>query len=258
MEIDCRGKRVLITAGGGGIGRVIAETFDANGAKVHTCDISGTALDRLAAERPGITSSRTDVGDPDQVDALIDEALERLGGLDVLINNAGIAGPTAAVEDIATADWTRTIDVCLNAMFYTIRRAVPVMKDAGSGCIINMSSASGRLAFPLRAPYAVAKWAVNGLTTTLAAELGPHNIRVNSVLPGYVEGERADRVLRDKAKALNLSVAEMKTKAMQYIAMGTTISPREIAELMLYLSSDAGRHISGQLLGIDGFMELER
>lgn len=157
MEIDCRGKRVLITAGGGGIGRVIAETFDANGAKVHTCDISGTALDRLAAERPGITSSRTDVGDPDQVDVLIDEALERLGGLDVLINNAGIAGPTAAVEDIATADWTRTIDVCLNAMFYTIRRAVPVMKDAGSGCIINMSSASGRLAFPLRAPYAVGR-----------------------------------------------------------------------------------------------------
>lgn len=258
MNIDLTGRRVVITAAGSGIGRVIAETFSENGATLYICDVSDTALDEALDDIPNSMGCVTDVGDPDAVDRMMADGLTALGGIDVLINNAGIAGPTAGVEDIETADWTRTIDVCLNAMFYTIRRAVPVMKAQGGGCIINMSSASGKLAFPMRAPYAVAKMAVNGLTNTLAAELGPSNIRVNAILPGYVEGERADRVIREKSAALGITPEEMEAKALQYIAMGTKISPREIAELAVYIASDAGRHISGQLLGIDGFMEMER
>ena len=258
MEIDLTGRRVVITAAGSGIGRVIAETFAVNGATLYICDVSAHTLDEALDDIPNSMGCVIDVGDPDQVDRLMSDAVSALGGLDILIINAGIAGPTASVEDIETADWIRTIDVCLNAMFYTIRRAVPVMKAAGGGCIINMSSASGKLAFPMRAPYAVAKSAVNGLTNTLAAELGPANIRVNAILPGYVEGERADRVIQEKSAALGISAAEMEAKALQFIAMGTKISPREIAELAVFVASDAGRHISGQLLGIDGFMEMER
>ncbi|MBI1777552.1 MAG: SDR family oxidoreductase [Proteobacteria bacterium] len=258
MEIDCRGQKVLVTAGGGGIGRVIAETFQENGASVHVCDIDETALADLRAMRPEIGTSKADVAQAGEVDRLFEEALGRLGGLDVLVNNAGIAGPTAWVEDVSPAEWDRTIGVCLNGMFYCVRRAVPVMKEARQGCIINISSTSGRLAFPMRAPYAVAKWAVNGFTNTLASELGPFNIRVNSILPGWVEGERAESVMRNKAAALGISVEEMKAKAMQFIALKTQINPREIAEMAVYVASRSGRHISGQMLGVCGFIELER
>ncbi len=258
MEIHCRGQRVIVTAGGAGIGRVIAETFLENGATVHVCDIAEPALAELRARHPEIGTSEIDVADASQVDRMFDQALARLGGIDVLVNNAGIAGPTAWVEDVTPAEWERTIGVCLNAMFYCVRRAVPLMKKQGGGCIVNISSPSGRLAFPMRAPYAVAKWAVNGFTNTLASELGPFSIRVNSILPGWVEGERGERVMRDKAEALGISVEEMKAKAMQFIALKTQINPREIADMAVYVASHAGRHITGQMLGVCGFIELER
>ena len=258
MEIEVRGRRVIVTAAGAGIGRAIAETFAENGATVHVCDINELALADLHAKRPEIGFSVADVGDPKQVDRMMEQAIGRLGGIDVLVNNAGIAGPTAYVEDVTPEDWRRTLAVCLDAMFYTVKRAVPLMKKQRSGAIINISSTSGRLAFPLRSPYATAKTAVNGFTHTLAAELGPFNIRVNAIQPGWVEGERADRVMREKAAALGISAASMKEKAMQFIAMKTQINPREIAEMALYLASEAGRHISGQMIAVCGNLELER
>ncbi|TMG83552.1 MAG: SDR family oxidoreductase, partial [Betaproteobacteria bacterium] len=205
MNTSARGMRVLVTAGAAGIGRSFAETFADAGAKVFICDVDRKALDAFRAARPEIGGGIADVADSRHVDGLFDAATVFLGGLDVLINNAGIPGPTAPVESIEIGDWDRTIAVDLNGMFYCTRKAVPLLKEAGGGCIINLSSVAGRLGYPLRTPYAAAKWAVVGFTKSLAMELGPANIRVNAIQPGIVEGERIERVISAKAKALGVS-----------------------------------------------------
>jgi NAD(P)-dependent dehydrogenase (short-subunit alcohol dehydrogenase family) len=178
-----------------------------------------------------------------------------LDGLDVLINNAGISGPTAPVEEIDIAEWNRTIAVDLNGMFYCTRRAVPLLKAAGGGSIINLSSVAGRLGYPLRTPYAAAKWAVVGFTKSLAMELGPANIRVNAIQPGIVEGERIERVISAKAKALGVSFDEYKRQLLSKVSLRRTVSPMDIANMALFLATDAGRNISGQALSVCGNVE---
>ena len=250
MEISCKGRRAVVTAGGSGIGRVIAETLAANGATVFTCDIQPELVEDV--QGGGIGAVVADVGDPAQVDRLFEAAADAMGGVDVLVNNAGIAGPTARVEQIEPEDWDRTIAVNISGQFYCARRAVPLMRQAGRGAIVNISSTAGRLGFPLRLPYATSKFAITGLTKTLAIELGPANISVNAILPGYILNERGARVIRAKAEAAGRTVAEMQATILNNIAMRTGIEEREIADLALYLCSDSGRHISGQLLGVDG------
>jgi NAD(P)-dependent dehydrogenase (short-subunit alcohol dehydrogenase family) len=247
--------RVLVTAGAAGIGRAFAEVFSDAGAKVFVCDVDRAALDAFHAARPEIGARFADVADPKQVDGLFDEAAVFLGGLDVLINNAGIAGPTAAVEDIAIADWDRTIAVDLNGMFYCTRRAVPMIKAAGGGSIINLSSVAGRLGFPLRTPYSAAKWAVVGFTKSLAIELGPANIRVNAIQPGVVEGERIERVIAAKAKALGLTHEQYRQQLVSKVSLRRTVSPYDIANMALFLATDAGKNISGQALSVCGNVE---
>jgi NAD(P)-dependent dehydrogenase (short-subunit alcohol dehydrogenase family) len=176
--------RVLDTAGASGIGRVIAETFVIQGAVVHVCDIAEHYLAEIASSVPRIGTTRADVSDERQVDLLVERVVDHLGGLDVLINCAGIAGPTAPVEEIRLEDWQQTLAVNITGQFLCVRRAVPLLKQAGGGSIVNISSVAGRLGFPLRTPYAASKWAVVGLTKTLAAELGPHGIRANAIRPG--------------------------------------------------------------------------
>src|SRR5512142_1114059 len=244
--------RVLITAGAAGIGRAIASTFAEVGAKVFVCDIDADALSRFRAAYPQVGATLTDVAMPDQVDAMFAAAVSQLGGLDVLVNNAGIAGPTAPVEEIAVADWDRTIAVDLNSMFYCTRRAVPLLKAAGGGSIINLSSVAGRLGYPLRTPYSSAKWAVVGFTKSLAIELGPSNIRVNAIQPGVVEGERIDRVIAAKAKALGLSYDAYQAQLLSKVSLRRMVSPREIAETALFLAAGGGRNISGQALSVCG------
>jgi NAD(P)-dependent dehydrogenase (short-subunit alcohol dehydrogenase family) len=247
--------RVLVTAGAAGIGRAFAETFGDAGAKVFICDIDQAALDAFHAARPKIGGCRADVSDPKAVDALFDAATASLGGLDVLINNAGISGPTAPVEAIEIADWDRTIGVDLNGMFYCTRKAVPLLKAAGGGSIINLSSVAGRLGYPLRTPYAAAKWAVVGFTKSLAMELGPANIRVNAIQPGIVEGERIERVISAKAKALGVSFDDYKQQLLSKVSLRRTVSPLDIANMALFLATDAGRNISGQALSVCGNVE---
>jgi NAD(P)-dependent dehydrogenase (short-subunit alcohol dehydrogenase family) len=247
--------RVLVTAGAAGIGRAFAETFGDAGAKVFICDIDQAALDAFHAARPEIGACLADVSDPKAVDALFDAATVFLGGLDVLINNAGISGPTAPVEEIEIADWDRTIGIDLNGMFYCTRRAVPLLKAAGGGSIINLSSVAGRLGYPLRTPYAAAKWAVVGFTKSLAMELGPANIRVNAIQPGIVEGERIERVISAKAKALGVSFDDYKQQLLSKVSLRRTVSPLDIANMALFLATDAGRNISGQALSVCGNVE---
>jgi NAD(P)-dependent dehydrogenase (short-subunit alcohol dehydrogenase family) len=255
MNTTARGLRVLVTAGAAGIGKAFAETFADAGAKVFICDVDQAALDAFRTARPEIGSCTADVADPQAVDALFDAATKFLGGLDVLINNAGIAGPTAPVEAIDIAEWNRTIAVDLNGMFYCTRRAVPLLKVAGGGSIINLSSVAGRLGFPLRTPYSAAKWAVVGFTKSLAMELGPANIRVNAIQPGVVEGDRIDRVIGAKAEALGLSFDEFKERLLSKVSLRRMVSPQDIANMALFLATDAGRNISGQALSVCGNVE---
>jgi NAD(P)-dependent dehydrogenase (short-subunit alcohol dehydrogenase family) len=255
MNQSAKGLRVLVTAGAAGIGKAFAETFAGAGAKVFICDVDKAALDAFRKARPEIGSGITDVADPRQVDGMFDAATTFLGGLDVLINNAGIAGPTAPVEDITIDDWDRTIAIDLNGMFYCTRKAVPLLKAAGGGSIINLSSVAGRLGFPLRTPYAAAKWAVVGFTKSLAIELGPSNIRVNALQPGVVEGDRIDRVISAKSKALGVSFDEFKQQLLSKVSLRRMVSPQDIANMALFLVSDAGRNISGQALSVCGNVE---
>jgi NAD(P)-dependent dehydrogenase (short-subunit alcohol dehydrogenase family) len=256
MELTVKGQRVLITAGGGGIGRVMTETFARAGAKVHICDVVQAALDETRKALPGVTATPCDVSDLKQVDALFADVRKHLGGLDVLINNAGIAGPTGKIEEIGIEDWRRCIDIDLNGMFYVTRLAMPMLKAAGGGCIVNLSSAAGRLGFPLRTPYAAAKWGVVGFTKSLSMEVGTDNIRVNAIQPGVVEGERIDRVIDAKAKALGISFEEQTQRSLEKVSMRSMVSPQDIANMALYLASDLGRHVTGQAISVCAGVEM--
>jgi NAD(P)-dependent dehydrogenase (short-subunit alcohol dehydrogenase family) len=242
MELSAKGLRVIVTAGGAGIGRVIAQTFASAGARVFTCDVDPKVhSDTLA-----------DVAKLDDVERLFREAHGKLGGLDVLINNAGIAGPTAKVEDIEPADWDRCIAVDLSGMFYCTRKAMPLIKAAGGGSIVNLSSAAGRHGFPQRSPYAAAKWGVVGFTKSLAVEAGPDKVRVNAILPGIVEGERIERVIAAKAKAHGVSHETFREKFLETTSLHSTVSPQDIANMALFLCTPAGARITGQALAVDG------
>ncbi|WP_343068642.1 SDR family oxidoreductase [Kaustia mangrovi] len=183
-----RPQRVMITAAASGIGREIALAFQRDGARVHICDTDDEALEQIREDCPDIEGTYADVTDEADIDRWFDDALDAMDGLDVLVNNAGIAGPTGPIDDMTLDDWRGCIDVNLVSQFLTVRRAAPVMKDQGSGVIVNMSSNAGLYGYPLRTPYASAKWGVIGLTKSLAAELGPFGIRVNAICPGAVEG----------------------------------------------------------------------
>ena len=252
MEFSAKGLRVLVTAGAAGIGRVIARTFAEHGARVHICDIDEKALAATRKQLPAVSQTLADVAKLEDVERLFADVKKTLRGLDVLVNNAGIAGPTAKVEDIRPEDWERCIAVDLNGMFYCTRKAMPLIKEAGGGSIINLSSAAGRLAFPMRTPYSAAKWAIVGFTESLAAEAGPDKVRVNCIQPGIVEGERIDRVVAAKAKALGVPEAEVKSKMVEGVSMKTTVTPQDIANVALFLATAPGRHISGQAISVCG------
>jgi NAD(P)-dependent dehydrogenase (short-subunit alcohol dehydrogenase family) len=256
MELSVKGKRVLITAGAAGIGRAMTEVFSKAGAKVHICDVVQSTLDATARAFPGVSATLCDVSNLQQVDTLFADVARHLGGLDVLVNNAGIAGPTGKVEDIAIADWERCIAVDLNSMFYCSRLAVPMIKAAGGGSVINLSSAAGRLGFPFRTPYAAAKWGIVGFTKSLAMEVGTDNIRVNAIQPGVVEGDRINQVIDAKAKAVGISFEEQKKIALERVSLHTMVSPFDIANMALYLASDAGRHITGQAIPVCAGVEM--
>ncbi|MDH3474883.1 MAG: SDR family oxidoreductase [Rhodospirillales bacterium] len=255
MQDSLQGKRVVITAGGSGLGRVMAEAFLAAGARVHVCDVDVAALDETHGANPGVGTTVADVAEPEQVAHLFSEAEADLGGLDVMINNAGIAGPTGALEQIAPEDWRRTIAVDLDGVFYCLRHAVPLLKQAGGGSIVNISSTAGLFGFPLRAPYAAAKWAVIGLTKTLAMELGPCGIRVNAICPGSIEGPRIDRVIAAAAEARGVSAREQRDFYLRQSSLRCFVTAEDIANMALFLASDAGSKISGQALAVDGHTE---
>jgi NAD(P)-dependent dehydrogenase (short-subunit alcohol dehydrogenase family) len=189
------------------------------------------------------------------VDRLFDEAMAWMGGLDVLVNNAGIAGPTGPVESMSIADWDRTLAINISGQFYCTRRAVPLLKAAGGGLIANLASVAGLFGYPLRSPYAASKWAVVGYSKTLAMELGGDNIRVNAICPGLVEGPRIEGVIRARAEAKGEELAVTREKYLSQNSLHTFVTAQDIADLILFLCSPAGQKISGQALALDGNTE---
>jgi NAD(P)-dependent dehydrogenase (short-subunit alcohol dehydrogenase family) len=249
------GQRVLVTAGASGIGLAIASTLSALGAKVAICDIADQALAEARRTLPRLLTCRADVSSERDVEAMFGLIAREWDGLDALINNAGIAGPTAGVDEIAPADWRRCIDICLTGQFLCARLAVPMLKAAGGGSIVNMSSAAGRHGYAFRTPYSSAKFGVIGFTQSLAKELGPFHIRVNAILPGIVEGPRMDKVIADRATQLGLSHDEMEKRYLEKVSLRRMVSPYDVASMVAFLLSDAGINISGQSLGVDGNVE---
>jgi NAD(P)-dependent dehydrogenase (short-subunit alcohol dehydrogenase family) len=243
--------RVLITAGAGGIGLRVAEAFQREGARVHVCDVDEKSLAALKTSHPSITSSRCDVADRKQVAALFKDALKSLDGLDCLVNNAGIAGPTGPVHEINPEDWDRCLDVCITSQFNCTRLAVEHLKKSKNASIINLSSAAGKFGFPNRSPYAAAKWGVIGFTKTIAMELGQFGIRCNAILPGTVEGDRIRRVFEAKAQVAGKSMVEIKNASMALASIKEMVQPEQLADMMVFLASPRGRTISGQAISID-------
>jgi len=246
---------VLVTAGAGGIGLVTAHRFKEEGAKVHVCDIDTSALEALAKSDPDITSTVCDVSKRADVDRLFKEALGALGGLDVLVNNAGTAGPTGRVDEISVDDWDQCITINLTGAFNCARLAIPHLQKSKNASIVNFSSAAGRFGFPLRSPYAAAKWGIVGFTKSLSRELGPMGVRVNCILPGAVDGDRIRRVFSAKARARNQSMEDIQAEALSLCSVKELIKPEQLADMILFICSPRGRTVSGQALAIDGDMQ---
>ncbi len=249
------GQRVLITAGAGGIGLAIATRLARHGARIFVCDVADEALDAFGKDFPDAGRIKADVADEADVDRMFDAVADKLGGLDALINNAGIAGPTGGVDEIDPEDWRRCIDVCLTGQFLCAHRGVPMLKQAGGGSIVNMSSAAGRHGYAFRTPYSAAKFGVIGFTQSLAKELGPANIRVNAILPGIVEGPRMENVIRARAGQLGVSYEEMEAQYLSRVSLRRMVSPHDVAAMIAFLLSDAGANVSGQSIGVDANVE---
>jgi NAD(P)-dependent dehydrogenase (short-subunit alcohol dehydrogenase family) len=256
---DARGKKknpvALISGGAAGIGRTIARAFLADGYDVHICDASRENVDAFVAENPVATASIANVADAAQVETVYADLADRYGRLDVLVNNAGIAGPTARVQDIGIDDWDECIGVDLNGLFYMTRLAVPLLKQRSGSSIINIASTAALHGYPLRSAYAASKWAQVGLTKTWAMELGPDGIRVNTISPGSVEGPRIDAVIQREAVQRDLTPEQVRDVYLRQTSMRTFITADDVASMAVFLASEGAARVSGQIIAVDGYTE---
>lgn len=250
-------ENVLVTGGADSVGRVIAEAFAARGDNVHVCDVNGAALARMLAANPAIRGTLANVGDQADVARVFAEAKVWMGDVSVLVNNVGIGGPRGAIEDIDLREWQETLDVNVNGMLYCMRHAIPAMKQKRHGAIVNFSTGSTRTRLPLRTAYVVSKFAVEGLTLNAARELGPFNIRCNALLPGAINNARMKKIVSDRAAEAGQPVAEVMNEFLKYISMRTMVEPSEIADMVLFLASDAAKKVTGELVSVSGNVEWE-
>mgnify|MGYP000306593866 CR=1 FL=1 len=255
MSDKAKSRRVLVTAGAAGIGRVIARSFLQQGDRVAVCDLDEAALRQLRADHPEIVAEKADMADEAAVGGFVRRAVQAMGGLDIVVNNAGVAGPSGVLEAGDPKAIRQCIEVGLLSQFWTLRHALPVMKTQKSGLVVNLSSTAGIFGYPLRTPYAAAKWGVVGLTKSLAMEVGPYGIRVNAICPGSVTGERMERVIAAEARARGTTPEEIYRSYLKGVSLKTFVSPEELAAMIHYLASPAGRAITGQALAIDGGTE---
>ena len=255
MQILDRKLNVVVVAGASGIGREVAAAYQQQGCEVFVCDISDHLIESFGNDYPDILIEKADVSIYKEVADFFNKIKQAEESIDVLVNCAGISGPTASLEDIDPDEWDQTIRVNLNGMFYCLKEAIPLLKNSDTPSIINIASSASFFGFPLRSPYTAAKWAVIGLTKTLAMELGSSGIRVNAICPGSVRGDRIDRVIEADAKEQGKTVKEIEELYLTQVSMKTFVEPKDVANLAMFLSSKAGRYISGQAIGLDGHTE---
>ncbi|MEL6119210.1 MAG: SDR family oxidoreductase [Pseudomonadota bacterium] len=247
--------RVLITGGASGIGRRFAERFAETGARIAVCDADAQAAEELSVAHPEILTRTTDVTNEAQMQAFLDEVEAAWGGVDVVCANAGTGGPAGRIEDMSYADWQACVAVNLHGTFLTCRWAARVMRVQGSGLILITSSTAGLFGYPLRSPYATAKWGLVGLTKTLAMELGPAGVRVNAIAPGAVEGDRMERVLANESAATGRDIEELRANYVENVSLKSWVSADDLADMALFLASPAASKISGQVMAVDGHTE---
>lgn len=249
-------RRVLVTGAGSSVGRVIAERFLAEGAHVHIADVAAEFVAKSLREVPGLGGTACDLGRVDEIEALFAGVLKD-GPLDFLINCVGIAGPAATVESVTSADWRATFDVNVHGIFETMRLAIPGMKARKRGAIVNFSTASTKTGLPGRTPYVAGKAAIEALTYTAARELGAFNVRCNAILPGPINNARMDAIIARNADQRGMTLEAVEQEVVRYISMHSRVEPPELADMVLYLCSDSGRHITGQRIEVSGNLEWE-
>ncbi len=256
LAIDVSELKVVITGGASGIGFGLAKAFAAGGAQVHIADANPAAAAEAVAAIAGLTATVADVAAPDGADRTLAEAQTRFGGLDVLVNNVGVAGPTGGIETYADADIERTLDVNLKSHFYFAGRSISLLRASRRNpAILAMSSVAGRLGYGLRTPYVATKWAIVGLVKSLAIELGPQGVRANAILPGIVEGPRMDKVIADRARAEGVSFEAMRGAYLSKVSLRRMVQAEDVAHLALFLCSPLARNITGQAISVDGHVE---
>ncbi len=248
-------KTVLVTAGANGIGKAISKSFLSAGANLHVADIDDKANDQFRQDHPNALVTQCDVSNESDITRVVDSHIDQLGRIDVMVNCAGIAGPTGFVEEISLQDWRHCIAVNLDAAFLFCSQIIPHMRRAGSGNIINISSTAGWHGYPLRSPYASAKWGVIGLTKSLAMELGVAGIRVNAICPGSIRGERMDRVIVAEASSKSITEQQVRDKYTQSCSLRTFIDAQDIADMAVFLASDSASRVTGQVMNVDGHLE---
>ena len=248
-------RRVLITGAGSGIGLTLARRFAAEGDRVAICDARAEAIAQVQADHPDFIARQADVIDEAQMGAFLAEVEAEWGGVDVVCANAGTGGPAGRIEDMDYDAWKDCIGVNLFGTFLTCRWAARLMRAQGNGLIIITSSTAGLFGYPLRSPYATAKWGLVGLTKTLAGELGPDGVRVNAIAPGAVIGERMERVLANESAASGKPIEELRQTYVKGVSLRSWVSADDLADMALFLASPAASKITGQIMAVDGHTE---
>ena len=255
MPLSLINKKIIISAGASGIGWVTAKICLSRGAIVYICDIDAKSLKKVQKHplnKKKLFAFECDASNEDEVSNFFNQIKKKTKKIDALINNVGVSGPTGNIEKLSSDDWEQTLKVNVISHFYFTKLAIPMLKKNKGGSIINVSSGAGIMGFPLRSPYAASKWAVVGMTKTLAMELGKFKIRVNAICPGTIKGNRMIRVIKDKANFLKISKKKIEKEFVSMSSMNCWVYEEDIGKMCSFLISDDAIRISGQVIGVDG------
>jgi NAD(P)-dependent dehydrogenase (short-subunit alcohol dehydrogenase family) len=251
----------IITGGGHGIGKAIALAYAGAGAAIVLAARSVPAMEETCAELKRLGARaihvQTNVASEAECERMVAQTLAAFGRVDILVNNAGVAGPTGRLTEISLAQWQEVIDINLTGCWLASRAALPAMAQRGAGNVVNIASLAGREAYPMRSPYAASKWALIGLTQTLAAEWGRQGIRVNGISPGPVAGQRIEEVIKARAKAMGLDEEQVRRSIVGRSALQRMVTEEECARVALFLVGEQSAAVTGQTINVDAGIAMD-